>query len=172
MRTSREKRFWMQDCFGVAGVLYISAILFLLLPIGHASGTPLQITNANVSMSCGDSQPLSASGGCTPYYWRLSGGGTLTANGTSATYDAPTSNTDCAYNPTITVTDFCRNTAEIKIAVNCYTSSQTDRVLLWQRCNCCEYRPGDWRGDWFVTYYNCENAVTFQCETNTKEVNW
>src|SRR4030042_1736231 len=74
-------------------------------------------------MSCGATQNLAASVGCPPYTWSLSGGGTLTPSGgdnTSATYTAPASNPNCANNAMITLTDCCRNIAEIKIAVNCY----------------------------------------------------
>ncbi|HVP79882.1 MAG TPA: DUF6531 domain-containing protein, partial [Thermodesulfobacteriota bacterium] len=68
---------------------------------------------------------MSASGGCPPYSWSLSGSGTLTPSGsgnTNATYQAPASNPDCANNAMITLKDSCRNSKSVGFAVNCITS--------------------------------------------------
>src|SRR4030042_5765466 len=81
-------------------------------------------------MSCGATQNLSASVGCPPYTWSLSGGGTLTPSGgdnTSATYVAPASNPYCANNPTIILTDSCRNISKLQLAI-------TNPSISGQRC--------------------------------------
>ncbi len=104
-------------CMG--GVWIILTVLSSLLAGGNALGqAPLAINYSTLLMGCGNSQNLSASGGCPPYTWRLSGGGTLTPSGASAIYVAPTTNTDCANNPMITLTDGCRNAATLQLAVS------------------------------------------------------
>src|SRR4030042_3616169 len=93
----------------MGGICAFFAVVSLLLGSGDASGqTPLTIDNPDLSMFFNASRPLSASGGCPPYTWSLSGGGTLTPSGDTATYVAPSSNTDCADNAMITLTDQCR----------------------------------------------------------------
>ena len=124
MKTRRERRN------PVGGRLRILVFLLILFSICAepwtqctATGAPLDINYTSLSMSCGASQTLSASGGCPPYNWILSGGGTLTPSGgdnTSATYVAPGSNPNCANNAMITLTDGCRNSKSISLAVNCY----------------------------------------------------
>jgi RHS repeat-associated protein len=96
------------------------------------SGDPLVI-GGSASMGCGGTQNLSAAGGCPPYNWSLSGGGTLE----DTTYNAPTSNANCANNAVIVLTDCCGNRAEMQIAVNCYIGDvdaieETDM----QKCYC------------------------------------
>jgi hypothetical protein len=72
-------------------------------------------------MSCSQQQTFTAVGGCDPFSWSLSGGGTLnTYTGGEVTYTSPASNPNCTLNPTIEVTDCCGNTAQISLAVNCY----------------------------------------------------
>jgi len=162
-------------CMG--GICLILAILSLLSAGGNAWGqAPLTINYSSLSVSCGSSQNLSASGGCPPYSWSLSGGGTLTPDGggnTSATYVAPASNPNCANNAMITLTDCCRNTAEIQIAVNCYT--QADIALAQGEqamCSACikyptapcsyEYWPGETRcvkSVFCIVKYGCDNTL-------------
>ena len=71
-------------------------------------------------MSFGSNQPLTAIGGTGPYSWvKVSGGGNLSgSSGTSVTYTAPSSNANCANNPTIRVTDSCGQATDLKIAVS------------------------------------------------------
>src|SRR4030042_70947 len=91
----------------VGGFCLVLAVFSSLLAGGDAWGqVPLQINYSSLSMPCGASQNLSAWGGCPPYNWSLSGGGTLTPGGgdnTSATYVAPASNPNCANNAMITL---------------------------------------------------------------------
>ncbi len=102
----------------MSGICVIFAVVSLLLGSGDASGqTPLTIDNPDLSMLFNASQVLSASGGCPPYSWSLSGGGTLTPGGATATHVAPSSNNNCANNAMITLTDQCRNIVDIQIAV-------------------------------------------------------
>jgi len=107
----------------IGGIFIILAIvgLFLEARDAAAQGT-LTITGGTRVTGCGVEQYLSASGGCPPYTWSLSGGGELEPKtGASTKYTAPVSNANCADNAMITVTDSCGNTACIQIAVNCYT---------------------------------------------------
>jgi len=104
--------------FCTGGICVIFSVLSLLLAGGNAWGqAPLTIDNPDLSMNFNALQVLSASGGCPPYNWSLSGGGMLTPNGDSATYVAPSSNENCANNAMITLMDSCRNMADIQIAV-------------------------------------------------------
>jgi hypothetical protein len=101
MRISLNKKSWI-------GAVAVLLALFVLSTNSWAD--PLVINYSNLSMSCGGTQNLSASGGCPPYTWSLYGGGTLTSNGS---YTAPSSNSNCTKNAMITLTDRCKNTAEI-----------------------------------------------------------
>src|SRR4030067_606709 len=103
----------------VGGICVFVAIVNLFLVGGDALGqAPLTIDNPDLSMSFNASQVLSPLGGCPPYNWSLSGGGTLTPNQNgTATYVAPASNNNCANNAMITLTDQCRNIMDIQIAV-------------------------------------------------------
>ncbi len=107
----------------LSGICVIFTIAISIFGGGDAQGqAALEIDYTNLQMSCGGSQNLSASGGCPPYTWSLSGGGTLTPSGgdnTNATYVAPGNNANCTDNPTIILTDCNRNIAGIWIAVNC-----------------------------------------------------
>ena len=125
----------------LGGVWVIFTVLFLFFPVENVgaqctpTGNPLQINYTSLQMSCGASQNLSASSGCPPYNWNLSGGGTLTPSGgdnASATYVAPASNPNCANTPMITLADCCRNIVDIKLAVNCYTQNYA-AYRIWDR---------------------------------------
>jgi len=124
-------RFKKIICLG--GICVIFTVVSLFLAGDDAWGqVPLAINYSSLSMSCGGSQNLSASGGCPPYNWSLFGGGTLTPSGgdnTSATYVAPASNPNCNNNPMIILTDCYRMSASISLAVNCVTN---DNVALIQ----------------------------------------
>jgi hypothetical protein len=79
-------------------------------------------------MQTGGTQDLSATlGGGGPYTWQIiSGGGTLattkTAYGEDNLYTAPATNANCSLNPTIKVTDYCGNSATLKLAINQYSN--------------------------------------------------
>ncbi len=55
-----------------------------------------------------------------PYTWQIiSGGGSLSkTTGTAVIYTAPSSNPNCGLNPTIKVTNICKKTNTLKIAIN------------------------------------------------------
>jgi len=172
-------RFKKITCWG--SVWVILAVLFLFFPVRDVqaqctpTGNPLVINYTSLSMGCNTSQNLSASGGCPPYNWSLSGGGTLTPSGgdnTSATYVAPASNANCTDNPTITLTDCCRNAAGIQIAVNCYTGE--GRALGYAHIDECSGVWCDARGcdqghvycwDWTVDAWTCSNVNIYHCES-------
>jgi len=126
-------RFKKIICLG--GIFVILTVVNLFLAGGDTWGqVPLAINYSSLLMSCGGSQNLSASGGCPPYNWSLYGGGALTPSGgdnTSATYVAPSSNPNCANNAMIVLTDSCRNMADIKLAVNCYTGD----IVAYRFCD-------------------------------------
>src|SRR4030042_6858299 len=128
----------------IGSIWVVFTVFISLFAGGDAWGQTINYTNQ--TMSVGSSQDLSASGGCPPYNWSLSGGGTLTPSGgdnTSATYVAPASNANCTDNPTITLTDCCRNAAGIQIAVNCYPGPQNAlRNSIRGICGSCEPAPG------------------------------
>ena len=89
-----------------------------------AEASALEIGYTNLVMGCNQAQTLSAQGGCGPYNWSVtSGGGTIDETGQYVVYTSPATNANCTNNPTIQVTDCCGKTAQIQLAVNCYTSS-------------------------------------------------
>lgn len=120
------------------------------------------------------SQALSASGGCPPYDWSLSGGGTLTTGGgnnETATYAIPGSNSGCTNNNSaITLTDSCRNIADIQIAVNFYTAN--DSVFEWAeriKCYCFEIENPSCAGYQYQSNssyhwkkWNCFGALNYE----------
>ena len=158
---------------GMGGICTFFAVVGLLLGGGDASGqTPLTMNYSTLSMSCGGSQPLSASGGCPPYSWSLSGGGALTPSGGDYLYEAATSNTNCANNAAITLTDSCRNMVEIQLAVNCYFDN--DNVAAWeqtdmQKCYCFKILNPDCAGMQYNNSYllrhrrwNCRGDLIYE----------
>lgn len=135
-------------CMG--GVWIILTVLSSLLAGGNSWGqTPLTINypGPNPIRSGSSPQNLSASGGCPPYTWRLSGGGTLTPSGESAIYVAPASNANCMDNPTITLTDGCRNAATLQLAVS------TGTYLAYGKLDFVDCGGGG--GQVEVYYYDC-----------------
>ena len=129
---------------------------------------PPVITYSSQQMSINGTQNISASGGGGgPYQWSITGGsGTLsttkTKSGQSTTFTAPASNPNCVNNPVITVTDYCGNTATLKIAVTAIDDSGTD---AWGEGICLD--PGTCtiiarfpfcHTEASVNYYNCNNT--------------
>lgn len=170
MRMSQNKNSWI-------GAVVVLLVLFVLRTESWAD--PLVINYTSPSMSCGASQNLSASGGCPPYNWSLSGGGTLTPSGvgnTSATYTASATNPNCANNAMIILTDSCRNIAEIQLAINCASYGNAFRVWEWERtgvlCGCYDqdylihYIPCSELGfdSWRVNnnYYGCDGTFNWK----------
>jgi len=130
-----------------------------------AEGGGMSIGYTSLLMSCSGSQTLTAGGGCGPYSWGLSGGGTLvpSANTFSALYTSPATNPNCTDNSTITVTDCCGSSAQLQLAVNCYTLAV---ALVYCEIIVCELSPvgpgGDppchWHGWLQQTSYDCSGT--------------
>jgi len=72
-------------------------------------------------MACGAVQALTHSGGGAggKYTWSADYGTFDSPVGAGVNFTAPAANAECANNPTITLTDCCKHTATLKIAVNC-----------------------------------------------------
>lgn len=132
----------------------------------------LSLGYTTLVMACsggGSQQTLTAGGGCAPYEWSLSGGGTLVDNedGT-ALYTSPATNAECSSNPTITLTDCCGGSAHIHIAVNCDTADD-DAYVVWvdnvtyYTANCgisCGYGNGPIYQHLIDAYvYNCDGTL-------------
>jgi len=132
--------------------------------------SPVEIGYTLLQMSCGGSQTFTASGGCAPYVWSKSGGGTLTPSEdtTQAGYVAPATNAGCANNPTISLSDCCGSSDSIKLAVNCTTPDATAYDLIgayWISANCgnhdcewCGYIAGC-RADPQYQQYKCDGTL-------------
>lgn len=140
--------------FYTEGICVIFSVLSLLLAGGNAwaqASLTINYPGPNPIGSGSSPQNLSASGGCPPYTWRLSGGGALTPGGASAIYVAPpTTNTDCANNSTITLTDGCRNTATLQIAVSTgtyFAYKKTEFVTCGEGVGQVEYQFWDCMGN-------------------------
>jgi len=84
-------------------------------------------------MSVNGNQSLAANGGMGPYTWiKASGGGSLSGgSGTSVAYTAPSSNQNCANNPTIRLTDSCGRTNDLKLAVNASNNLDVAEEVKW-----------------------------------------
>src|SRR4030042_4618228 len=158
----------------IGSIWVVFTVFISLFAGGDAWGQTINYTNQ--TMSVGSSQDLSASGGCPPYNWSLSGGGTLTPSGgdnTSATYVAPASNANCTDNPTITLTDCCRTAAGIQIAVNCYTGAEQAfgfgefslcycaHFFNCNNCGFCYYGAGRWK----IWRWDCRGNEIYFCDT-------
>ncbi len=81
---------------------------------------PVSIGYTTLAMHINEVQELTASGGCGPWAWSLSGGGSIEISGICSfvcTYTAPATNPNCADHPVITLTDCCGNTDSITLNV-------------------------------------------------------
>ncbi|MBE3137648.1 MAG: hypothetical protein IMZ43_09715 [Thermoplasmata archaeon] len=137
--------------------------------------TPLTIGYTSLSMSCSGNQTLTANGGCAPYSWGLSGGGTLEPGGSGnnqAIYTAPATNPNCTSNPTITLIDNCGSSSSIKLAVSCYTAGGVIRKCDFLPCSHeCIFAGGacHYHGTYGVWRYDCLGVLdysTFLCYSN------
>jgi len=140
--------------FYIVSIFVIFGVLSSLSAGSVAWGqTPFTINYSGPNpISCGGSQSVSASGGCPPYTWSLSGGGSLSPlQGSATTYNAPSNNSGCSQNATITATDKCRNSASITLAVNCYSNLSLGAYKIWT----CGDQPA-------VSTYVC-NLADFGC---------
>lgn len=126
-------QFKRMICGGAFSLL--SGILLILVQLtGSAGAFEAPIINGKTKMAPGTQQTLfiwNYQTGNT-YTWSMeAGGGSLSAStGKSVTYTAPTSNPNCAGNPTIQVIDSYGNTGSIQIAINVYTTSVTAFTAL------------------------------------------
>jgi len=134
------------------------------------------ILYTSLLMSCGQYQTLNAFGGCGPYSWSISGGGgTLNTNtGSEVIYHAPATNANCTDNPTITVTDCCGGSANLQLAINCYSASGTAlgytslevcECRHYTNCNICGFCYYG-SGNWHTRKWDCSGTLTYDCETN------
>lgn len=115
-----------------------------------SGASALVIGYTSLQMGCGASQDLTVSGGCPTYTWSLSGGGSLEPDeGSTVTYKAPDTNPGCNNNPTISVTDCCGSTAEVKLAINCYVGGFAFQDTEQELCGACLYHP---EVDWWTAY--------------------
>lgn len=122
--------------------------------------TPLGISYTSLIMGCSQSQDLEVTGGCGPYQWSLSGGGTLTVLsefGNRAQYDSPATNPNCVNNATVTVTDCCGDSAQVQIAVNCWFVGGA--LMVCEQIPCWDGCPSNWNGYMKIIYYNCDGTI-------------
>ena len=114
------------SCLAVSFILVLGSILFQTTE-GWGGCTscetcpPPAIGFSSKQMSLNGTQNLTVSseaGG--PFTWGIvGGGGSLSGStGTSVTYTAPSSNSNCSNNTTIRVTDSCGHATDLNLAVN------------------------------------------------------
>ncbi len=121
----------------------------------------------SLQMGCGGYQTLMATGGCGPYSWSVSGGGTITPvepGSAWAGYQAPDENPNCENNATVTVTDCCRRSSSISIATNCYGVYPALKYCLWYFCvspyACNDDLSWCWEGQYHIQAYLCDGTGT------------
>ena len=134
------------------------------------SAETLSVQYTSLVMSCGGSQTLYSSGGCSlpgyPMQWSLVGGGSLDTSTGDAIYTAPATNPSCSLNPTITVTDCCGNSANVTLSVNCYTYNDWAFQVCTQFNTTCDIEiPGSsilCGGVRFDKYdYRCDGTLVY-----------
>lgn len=135
-------------------------IMFLSPPVW---GEPPVIGFTSKQMTTNGRQNLTVSGGCgEPYTWSIgSGRGSLSnSTGTSVTYTAPSSNPNCANNPTIKVTDKCGNYTTLDLAVSGYTSWE----IAYTKSTGCNLGDHDGHGDCNpVPHWSCPSKIPYLC---------
>ncbi|MCK4819858.1 hypothetical protein KA005_29100 [bacterium] len=97
-------------------------------------------------------------GGCT-YSWSIdSGDGSLSSpTGTSVNYTAPSTNAECANNPTIILSVGGIPCDSLQMSVNAYTSN-TRAYWETDRCDCDSYPGTPGAVYCFGSYYNCDSV--------------
>jgi len=118
----------------------------------------ISIGYTSQQMSCDGTQVLTVipSGGNNDCYsWAVSGGGTLDLYvGNAVTYTAPSSNPECANNPTITLTAKLpgggTQTATLKLAVNCAGAGGNASIHVWYWAEWAQI---------YTQYHNCEGTA-------------
>jgi hypothetical protein len=133
----------------------------------------LSISYTSLLMSCGQQQTFYAIGGCGPYSWSVTGGGSITQAGV---YTAPATNVNCLDNPTIQVTDCCGSSTSISLAINCYTGTYTAfKMSTLLKCCCYKIRNPDCAGAVYNVVYSqylqawrCDGVETQACWTGNR----
>jgi hypothetical protein len=133
----------------------------------------LSISYTSLLMSCNQQQTFTPIGGCAPYSWSITaGGGSITQAGV---YTAPATNVNCLNNPTIKVTDCCGSTAQIQLAINCYSGNEAaigfNTFDLCGDCWCAEPYGGGclywvYAGNFTNTIWDCGGNILTECVTN------
>lgn len=139
----------------------------------------LYIAYTSLNMAVDQQQTLTAAGGCPPYEWTLvSGGGSIETSGAfnqSCLYTAPSTNPECVYNPTVTVTDCCGDSATIRMAINAYTINSIAYRWCGQEvltCECIQWSGGDcilysFTANFEAINWNCAGALYDETYTTT-----
>lgn len=167
-------------CFDVSAGVSGSFWLDLTLKVGKnmtKAATPISISECLPSECCGctdisigyttqqmqvnEQQTLIVIGaqeGCT-YNWAIaSGGGSLsTDTGTSTIYTAPSTNAECANNPTITLSNGGIQCDVLELAVNAWVAGG-----LAARYCCSFWYAGNWRHCWQTV--GCDGIYDLVCE--------
>ncbi len=130
--------------------------------------TALSIGYTTQQMSCDGSQLLTATGGAGCYEWSLTGGGGAlsAATGKTTTYTAPSSNANCANNPTIQLKDYCGTIATLSLAINCYAGAEAATRDINGECYVsvplgstgCQVAENTYEAQCCSSLYKCDNS--------------
>lgn len=109
-------------------------------------------------MSVNGNQTLTAIGGMSPFTWSMVGGGGILSgsSGASVTYTAPSSNADCALNPTIQITDYCGNKNTLILAINAYNGGLAIGESITLITGACQ-------GTINQNLYGCDGRIIPEC---------
>lgn len=134
---------------------------------------PLSLVVATNHIKCGESISVQFGEdeeGCPPYIWSVENGGDLPggAEGTPTgnTYNAPDTNPDCSWTPTVSVVDACGQTASVSFTVNCYDDSDPAFIHYYH------VDGGTW-GSWCGSVPGCDfiDGKTVQIYYNVTDCN-